>query len=151
MASQSIVAHIMKPVVNSSISAESFSSAETWSTFITMFGGCDMPSGFPWIPVSGLGERLDYLTEGIDFGYSRSEFSHVDGRSRRLHLVRRQARALEGSQYPRPHPLAALRPRRLRGRPRLQDRVPRHRDLPAEGAHRPALQLGQDLHDGDAL
>ena len=24
----------------------------------------------------------------------------------------------------------------------------RHRHLPAEGAHRPVLQLGQDLHDG---
>src|SRR3954469_14303641 len=69
-----MVAHIMKPVVKSSISAESFSSAATWSTFDEAIGACDMPSGFPGSLLLALAERLDYLTEGIEFGYSRSEF-----------------------------------------------------------------------------
>src|SRR4051812_23508552 len=45
MASQSMVAHIMNAVVKSSISPESFCSAERVSAARALVGGCDMPDG----------------------------------------------------------------------------------------------------------
>ena len=76
--------------------------------------------------------------------------SHVDGRSRRIHLVRRQARALAFSDHSRAHPFASLRPRGIRGRARLQDRR-RDGDLQASRPHRAPVQLGAYLHDENPL
>jgi hypothetical protein len=53
-------------------------------------------------------------------------------------------------QDPRAEPHPALRLRRLRGRARLQHR-PGHRDLPAAGAHRAAVQQRQDPAHEDPL
>src|SRR5512134_885984 len=74
----------------------------------------------------------------------------VHGRPRRLDLVRRQARTLARRHHPRADSLAPLRPRRVRGRARLQDGE-RHGDLPTAGAHRSPLQLGAHLHDEDPV
>ena len=74
----------------------------------------------------------------------------VDGRPRRLDLVRREARGVALGDHARAHALAALRPRGVRGRTRVQDRD-RHRHLPAEGAHRSPVQLRAHLHDEDPV
>ena len=52
--------------------------------------------------------------------------------------------AVRGRQGARTHARAALRHRRLRGRPRLRDPA-RHRDLPPPGPHRPAVPLGRHV------
>src|SRR5258706_5000816 len=75
---------------------------------------------------------------------------HVDGRSRRSHLVRRQARALAFRDHPRPHSLAALRAFGIRGRARLQDRR-RPGDLPPRRAYRALVQFRAHLHDEDPV
>ena len=67
-----------------------------------------------------------------------------------LDLVRREARGVALGDHARAHALAALRPRGVRGRTRVQDRD-RHRHLPAEGAHRSPVQLRAHLHDEDPV
>ena len=69
---------------------------------------------------------------------------HVDGRPRRLDLVRRQDGAVARRDHPRPHPHAALRHGRVRGRARVQDGR-RTGDLPAARPHRPPVPLGAHL------
>ena len=68
---------------------------------------------------------------------ARGRRSHVDGRPRRLDLVRRQAGAVARRHDPRAHPHAALRHGRVRGRTRVQDGAG-HGDLPPARAHRRA-------------
>src|SRR6185437_11554219 len=179
-ASQSAAAHIMKPVVSISMSPESFSSGVSGrggarnspaKVAGLLDGSTSIPARLPLSSCScccgdygtrGERRRVFYRTSGTRiaprFGLesiTSESFPgaslHVDGRPRRLHLVRRQARALARSHHPRPHPLAPLRPRGIRGRARLQDRVARHRHLPLEGTHGPAVQFREDLHDGGSV
>src|SRR5690349_18127234 len=79
-------------------------------------------------------------------GESKGGHTPLDGRPGRLDLVRRQAGAVALGDHARAHALAALRPRCLRGRARLQDGE-RHADLPAARAHAAAAQLRAYLHD----
>ena len=76
--------------------------------------------------------------------------STLDGRPRRQDLDGRRDGRLARRQDPRADPHAALRLRRLRGRPRLQHGQ-RHRHLPPAGAHRPPVQQRQDPAHADAL
>src|SRR6266550_8845770 len=104
MASQSAAAHIMKPVVSMSMSPESFSSGVMGADVALSWGAvvakCGLPSIDFRLPSSWLaytssircGLPIDY---GIEFSLIRIDFPrsavHVDGQSRRFHLVRRQA------------------------------------------------------------
>src|SRR5688572_17775069 len=126
MASQSMAAHIMKPVVSISMSPDSCSSGERGEAAAALAGEpgllvCD--SSFKFSPCARSNYGMDGLTPSAKtarISYPRSKATlHVDVRPRRLHLVRRQARALARSQHPRPHALAALRPGRFRGRARV--------------------------------
>src|SRR5258706_12871908 len=163
----------MKPVVSMSMSPESFSSGVSAAIDVlgaaggaylkdgSLLGSWAIPFFFRVGSLALLRSAMNYATEptrstlrfALEFSSQASFWnraSHVDGRPRRLHLARRQARALARGDHPRPHPLPALRPRRVRRRTRLQDGG-RHRDLPPEGTHHPDDELRQDLHDGAPL
>src|ERR1044072_2457577 len=104
MASQSMAAHIMKPVVSISMSPDSCSSGERVAA-VALEGVperllSDSSLGESWgiARQCGLcsycgGLRTDYARKRLEFRIPESEQPHVDGRPRRLHLVRRQARA----------------------------------------------------------
>ena len=75
---------------------------------------------------------------------------HVDGRPRRLDLVRRQDGAVARGEHARAHAHASLRTRRLRGRARVQDR--RRRQRSSGCATTPTVcSIGTDLRHEDPV
>src|SRR5512144_2010803 len=119
MASQSMAAHIMKPVVSISMSPDSCSSAdrtgaagtragaaggvlfdksveESWA--IARWGDLLSASFAPIMAQMLLESMCAGPPKRLEFRIPESEHPHVDGRPRRLHLVRRQARALARGQ-----------------------------------------------------
>src|ERR1700686_3008002 len=77
-------------------------------------------------------------------------FCDVDGRPRRLYLVRRQARALARCNDARADAFAALRSRGVRGCARVQDRG-RNGDLSPGGTYAAYVQFGPNLPDADSV
>src|SRR6185503_14225516 len=136
-ASHRAAAHIMNAVVSISMSPESFSSGDSvaagaWGTAAgtdgASFSGASLVESSI---ISGPGIMAQDVRILVYSAYTPEHPIHDhDGRSRRLHLVRRKARAMARSHDACPHPFAALRPRRVRRRAGLQDGNPRHRDLP---------------------
>jgi [glutamine synthetase] adenylyltransferase / [glutamine synthetase]-adenylyl-L-tyrosine phosphorylase len=70
---------------------------------------------------------------------------HVDGRSRRRHLVRRQNGALARGHHPCADPYPALRHGRVRRRARLRNAGAGPGDFPPAGPYRPPVPFGHIL------
>src|SRR5260221_11719559 len=157
----------MKPVVSMSMSPESFSSGVSAAINVlgaaggaylndgSLLGSWAIPFFFRVGSLALLRSAMNYATEparsalrfALEFSSPASFWnraSHVDGRPRRLHLARRQARAVARGDHPRAHPLPALRTGRVRRRTRLQD-GDRHSNIRPEGTHHAEVQLREDL------